>query len=41
MAETSWYGEATADLSILGALTLSLDFVNLFLGLLRLPGRRK
>jgi hypothetical protein len=30
-----------ASLSILGALTLSLDFVNLFPMLLRLLGRRK
>ena len=41
MVETSGYGEATANLSILGALTLYLDFVNLFLMLLRLLGRRK
>jgi hypothetical protein len=41
MVETSGYGEATANLAILGALTLYLDFVNLFLMLLRLLGRRK
>ncbi|MGB7630272.1 MAG: Bax inhibitor-1/YccA family protein [Candidatus Deferrimicrobium sp.] len=41
MAETSGYGEALANLSILGALTLYLDFVNLFLMLLRLLGRRR
>ena len=41
MVESSGYGEATANLSILGALTLYLDFVNLFLMLLRLLGRRK
>jgi FtsH-binding integral membrane protein len=41
MVETSGYGEATANLSILGALTLYLDFVNLFPMLLRLLGRRK
>ena len=41
MAETMGYGEATANLAILGALTLYLDFVNLFLMLLRLLGRRK
>ena len=41
MVETSGYGEATANRSILGSLTLSLDFVNLFPMLLRLPGRRK
>jgi FtsH-binding integral membrane protein len=41
MAETPEYGEALANLSILGALTLYLDFVNLFLMLLRLQGRRE
>ena len=41
MAETPGYGEALANLSILGALTLYLDFVNLFLMLLRLLGKRK
>jgi hypothetical protein len=41
MAETMGYGEGTANLSILGALTLYLDFVNLFLMLLRLFGRRE
>jgi len=41
MAETPGYGEALANLSILGALTLYLDFVNLFLMLLRLQGRRE
>ncbi len=36
------YGsEATAKLSVLGALTLYLDFINLFLALLRLFGNRK
>jgi len=40
MAENSGYGEALTNLSILGALILSLDFVNLFLMLLRLLGRR-
>jgi FtsH-binding integral membrane protein len=36
------YGsESTAKLSILGALTLYLDFINLFLALLRLFGSRK
>ncbi|MFM9027387.1 MAG: Bax inhibitor-1/YccA family protein [Bacteroidota bacterium] len=36
------YGaEATAKLSILGALTLYLDFINLFLALLRLFGNRR
>ncbi len=33
--------EATAKMSILGALTLYLDFINLFLALLRLFGSRK
>src|SRR6185436_2543778 len=33
--------ESTAKLSILGALTLYLDFINLFLALLRLFGSRK
>jgi FtsH-binding integral membrane protein len=41
MAETPEYGEALANLAILGALTLYLDFVNLFLMLLRLQGRRE
>jgi len=41
MAETPEYGEALANLAILGALTLYLDFVNLFLMLLRLLGRRR
>jgi FtsH-binding integral membrane protein len=41
MAETPEYGEVLANLSILGALTLYLDFVNLFLMLLRLQGRRE
>jgi FtsH-binding integral membrane protein len=36
------YGtEATAKLSIIGALTLYLDFINLFLALLRLFGNRR
>lgn len=36
------YGtEATTKLSVLGALTLYLDFINLFLALLRLFGNRK
>lgn len=36
------YGtESTAKLSILGALTLYLDFINLFLALLRLFGNRR
>lgn len=34
-------GEATAKLSILGALTLYLDFINLFLALLRIFGGRR
>jgi FtsH-binding integral membrane protein len=33
--------EATAKISIMGALTLYLDFINLFLALLRLFGNRK
>jgi FtsH-binding integral membrane protein len=33
--------EATAKMSIMGALTLYLDFINLFLALLRLFGNRK
>ena len=41
MAETPGYGEALANLAILGALTLYLDFVNLFLMLLRLLGKRR
>jgi len=41
MVEVSGAGEATANLAILGALTLYLDFVNLFLMLLRLFGRRR
>jgi FtsH-binding integral membrane protein len=41
MVEVSGYGEANANLSILGALTLYLDFVNLFLMLLRLLGKRR
>jgi FtsH-binding integral membrane protein len=41
MAETPEYGEVLANLAILGALTLYLDFVNLFLMLLRLQGRRE
>jgi FtsH-binding integral membrane protein len=40
-AQLSGSGEATANLAILGALTLYLDFVNLFLMLLRLFGRRR
>jgi len=38
MPETPGDGEALANL---GTLTLYLDFVNLFLMLLRLPGRRR
>jgi FtsH-binding integral membrane protein len=39
---SSEYGtEATAKLSVLGALTLYLDFINLFLALLRLFGSRR
>ncbi len=41
MAETVEHGEALANLSILGALILYLDFVNLFLMLLRLMGKRR
>lgn len=41
MAETMGHGEALANLSILGALILYLDFVNLFLMLLRLLGKRR
>jgi len=41
MVEVSGAGEATANLAILGALTLYLDFVNLFLMLLRLLGDRR
>ncbi len=33
--------ESTAKMSIMGALTLYLDFINLFLALLRLFGSRK
>ncbi|MEO8088407.1 MAG: Bax inhibitor-1/YccA family protein, partial [Bacteroidota bacterium] len=33
--------EATAKMSIMGALTLYLDFINLFLALLRLFGSRR
>jgi FtsH-binding integral membrane protein len=41
MAETMGHGDALANLSILGALILYLDFVNLFLMLLRLLGKRR
>jgi len=34
-------GEAAAKVSVYGALTLYLDFINLFLSLLRLTGRRR
>ena len=34
-------GEVTGRIAVLGALTLYLDFVNLFLYLLRLFGRRR
>lgn len=40
-ANTEAGTEATAKLSILGALTLYLDFINLFLALLRLFGSRR
>jgi len=40
-ASTEYGSEATAKLSIMGALTLYLDFINLFLALLRLFGDRK
>lgn len=40
-ANTESGTEATAKLSILGALTLYLDFINLFLALLRLFGNRR
>ncbi len=35
------YGETISKVALLGALTLYLDFVNLFLSLLRLMGRRR
>ena len=34
-------GEAAAKVSIFGALTLYLDFINLFLFLVRILGRRE
>ena len=40
-AQTEAGTEATAKMSIMGALTLYLDFINLFLALLRLFGSRK
>ncbi|MCX6291080.1 MAG: Bax inhibitor-1/YccA family protein [Bacteroidetes bacterium] len=40
-AQTEGGTEATAKMSILGVLTLYLDFINLFLALLRLFGSRK
>lgn len=40
-ASTEYGTEATTKLSIMGALTLYLDFINLFLALLRLFGDRK
>ena len=39
-ANTEYAGESTAKIAIMGALTLYLDFVNLFLALLRIFGRR-
>lgn len=40
-AQTEAGTESTAKMSIMGALTLYLDFINLFLALLRLFGNRK
>jgi hypothetical protein len=40
MHATTGYSSA-ASVSIVGALTLYLDFINLFLALLRLFGRRR
>jgi FtsH-binding integral membrane protein len=40
-ANVEYGSEATSKLSIMGALTLYLDFINLFLALLRLFGNRK
>ena len=40
-ASVEYGSEATTKLSVLGALTLYLDFINLFLALLRLFGSRK
>ena len=40
-ASTEYGTEATSKLTIMGALTLYLDFINLFLALLRLFGDRK
>lgn len=39
--ETSYDSESRSKLGILGALTLYLDFINLFLSLLRFTGKRK
>lgn len=39
--ELSFREEEQSNLSILGALTLYLDFINMFLFLLRILGRRK
>ena len=40
-ANVEYGAEATTKLSVLGALTLYLDFINLFLALLRLFGSRR
>lgn len=40
-ASTEYGAEATSKMSVLGALTLYLDFINLFLALLRLFGSRR
>ena len=40
-ASTEYGTESTSKLSIMGALTLYLDFINLFLALLRLFGNRR
>lgn len=37
----AWAGGGVASLAVVGALTLYLDFINLFLALLRLFGRRR
>jgi FtsH-binding integral membrane protein len=39
-AGTEYGNEATGKLAIMGALTLYLDFINLFLAMLRIFGRR-
>ena len=41
MATGDYFGESKSKLAIMGALTLYLDFINLFLFLLRFLGNRK